>query len=162
MVNLIRRLGEERVFVIQGVVSLLLLLITIIICSFSSLLPEEEGIISAASCTTVVLFFVIISVLGKEGIEGFFYALVGSFIAWLALTLLGSRLAFDPEIGNYLIASTALSITLSLSGILYAMPENLNSKGGKISLKNILIWLLSTIFAVIVNFTIIYWVPKII
>ncbi|MEM2370281.1 MAG: hypothetical protein QXH51_05175 [Candidatus Bathyarchaeia archaeon] len=162
MMNIMRRLSEERVFVVQGVVSLFLLLITIIICSFSNLVPEEEGIISAASCTSVVLFFVIISVIGKEGIEGFFYALVGSFIAWLALTLLGSRLAFDPEISNYLLASIALSITLSLSGILYAMPEKLNSKGDKISLKKILVWLLSTVFTVIVNFAIIYWVPKII
>lgn len=162
MINLIRRLSEERVFVIQGVIVLFLLIITVAVCFLISVPPEEEGIISAALCTSAVLFFVIISVLGKEGIEGIFYALIGSFIAWLALMLLGYRLTFDPNINNYLLASMVLAIILSLSGILYAMPEKLDLKAGRVSLKKISIWILSIIFAILVNFAIIYWVPKII
>lgn len=159
---MMKRLSEERVFVVHGVIALFLLLITVIICSLSSLPPEEKGIISAAFCTSAVLFFVILSVLGKEGVEGFFYALVGAFIAWLALVLLGYRLTFDPKISNYLLASIILATTLSLNGILYAMPEKLYLKADKNNIKRILVWILSTIFAILMNFTIIYWVPKII
>ncbi|MEM2454815.1 MAG: hypothetical protein QXL85_01505 [Candidatus Bathyarchaeia archaeon] len=160
MRDLMRGLGEEKIFVVQGVVSLLLLLITIIFCHFSSYPPEEEGVISAAICTSIVLFFSIISVLGKEGIEGCFYALVGSFMAWSALTLIGSRLAFDPNIGSYFLSSMILSIILSLSGIIYMMPENPTIKKGGINLKKTLIWFFSTIFTIAVNFAIIYWLPS--
>lgn len=155
-----KRLGGEKIFVTQGLISLLLLLITTIVCSFSYLIPEEEGIISAALCTSIVLFFVIISVLGREGIEGLLYALIGSFMAYITLTLLGSRLAFDPSISSYFIASITLSTILSLSGTLYVMPESIGSK--KIYVKKVIMWILSIIFATTVNFTIIYWVPKII
>ncbi|MEM1515145.1 MAG: hypothetical protein QXT26_03920 [Thermoproteota archaeon] len=162
MRGLIRKLGGEKIFVVQGIISLLLLLITIMVCYFSNAIPEEGGITSAALCTSIVLFFTIISALGKEGIEGFFYALVGSFMAWLALTLLGSRLAFDPNISSYFLASMILSIILSLSGNLYTIPENLNIKWREIEMRKSLIWFLSTIFAIAVNFAIIYWIPRLI
>ncbi|MEM1883551.1 MAG: hypothetical protein QXE14_03005 [Candidatus Bathyarchaeia archaeon] len=153
-----KRLGEEKIFMIQGLISLLLLLITIVVCSFSHLIPEEEGIISAALCISIVLFFVIMSVLSREGIEGLLYALIGSFIAYIALTLLGSRLAFDPSISSYLLASITLSAILSLSGTLYVMPKSLGSK--KIYMKRVAMWIFSIMFAIAVNFMIIYWVPK--
>ncbi|MBS7605018.1 MAG: hypothetical protein QXR84_00290 [Candidatus Bathyarchaeia archaeon] len=155
-------LGEEKVFVVEGAVSLLLLLITIIVCLFSGYVPEEKGVISASICASIVLFFSMISVLGKEGVEGFFYALVGSFMAWLALTLIGSRLAFDPNIGSYFLSSLVLSIILSLSGILYMLPENLSIIKGDISLKKTLTWFSSIVFTTAVNFMIIYWLPKIV
>ncbi|MEM2560363.1 MAG: hypothetical protein QXD53_06215 [Candidatus Bathyarchaeia archaeon] len=157
---MMKRLGEEKVFIVQGAISLLFLLITIIVCFFSNYVPEEEGITSAVICTSIVLFFSIISVLGKEGVEGFFYALVGAFMAWLALTLIGSRLAFDPNISNYSLASIVLSIILSLSGVLCVMPENVNLKEVRINAKRLLIWFSSIIFAITVNFAIIYWLPK--
>lgn len=162
MRDLVKRLGRERIIAVHGAISLLLIFITVIVCHFCNFIPEEGGITSAAICASIILFFTMVSVLGKEGIEGLFYALVGSFMAWLVLTLLGSRLAFDPSINNYFLASAVLSIVLSISGILYAMPENLNLKGEKSIMKRILIWLLSTTFSVIVNFIIIYWVPRMI
>lgn len=162
MMRLMERLGEERAFVVQGIVSLLLLLITVVVCLFTGLAPEEEGIISAASCTSIVLFFTIIATLGKEGVEGLFYALVGSFAAWVTLTVAGSRLAFDPGINNYALASMILSIALSFSGLLYAAPEKLSSELVGKNIKRALIWFASTVFAILVNFAIIYLIPKII
>lgn len=159
MKNLMKRLGGEKIFIVQGVISLLLLLITIVVCFFSNYVPEEKGITSAAICTSIVLFFSIISALNKEGAEGIFYAVVGSFMAWLAITLLGSRLAFDPNISSYFLASIVLSIILSLSGILYVTPENLDLRERKIN-KKTLIWFSSTIFAIAVNFAILYWLPR--
>jgi len=160
MMELLDRFGGEKIFVVQGGASLLLLVVTVIVCFINAHVPEESGVLSAAICIAVAVFAYLISTLSKEGAEGVFFAIIGSFISGLAATLIGSRLAFDPDIKSYFLASIALSLILSFSCILYAMPENISLKY-RVKAKEILVWLCSTIMAVLVNFAIIYWLPKI-
>lgn len=160
MKNLLKRFSGERIFVVEGAVSLLLFVITIVICSLSESLPEENGIISASICVAIIMFVSIASALRKEGAEGFFFALIGSFIAGLATTMIGARLAFDPSIKSYLLSSLTLSIFLSLSGTLFTIPENIREYKPK--LKDALVWAASIMLATFVNFAVIYWLPKMI
>lgn len=154
------KLKGEKVFIVQGFTSLLLLVITILVCSLSRRLPEENGIISATICASIVIFVNIALTLAKEGAEGIFFALVGSFMAGVAIVVAGSRLAFDPNIKSYFLASLTLSGILSISSNLYLIPEKFKFAG--IKLKNLVFWILIILLAIMVNFAIIYWVPKIV
>ncbi|MEM1508160.1 MAG: hypothetical protein QXU02_03150 [Candidatus Bathyarchaeia archaeon] len=156
----LEKLKGERAFVMQGVASLLLLLTTILVSSTSRGLPEENGIISAAICIAIIVFVNIALTLAKEGVEGIFFALVGSFMAGVAVVIAGSRLAFDPSINSYFLASLALSSILSISSNLYLIPERFDVARTK--LRNLGFWVFVTLAAIAVNFVIMYWVPKII
>lgn len=153
-----KKLKGERAFIMQGTTSLLLLLTTILVCSVSGRLPEENGIVSAAICTAIIVFINIALTLSREGVEGIFFAFVGSFMAGVAVVVAGSRLAFDPSINSYFLASLALSSVLSISGNLYLIPERFNFS--RIKWRGLGFWILLTLVAVIANFVIMYWVPK--
>ncbi|MEM2027014.1 MAG: hypothetical protein QW341_05150 [Candidatus Bathyarchaeia archaeon] len=154
------RLRGERAFIVHGFTSLLLLLITIIVCSLSRKIPEENGIIAAAICTSIIVFINMVLTLAKEGAEGIFFAFVGSFIVGVAVVVAGSRLAFDPDISSYFLASMALSSIISVSSNLRLIPEKFEL--ARIKLKDIGFCIFMTLLAVLVNFAIIYWVPKVI
>lgn len=157
MGSLLRRFSGERIIIVQSIASLLLLLVTTIVCLLRGSTPEENGVVSASICIAVVMFVAISSSLRKEGIEGLFFAIIGSFIAGLAASIVGARLAFDPEIGSYLLSSLTLSIFLSLGSVLYVMPEDAKERE-----RNILILIGSTLMTILVNFAIIYWLPRLI
>lgn len=160
MRRLLRGLGGERLFVVLGGSTLLLLIVTVIVCSLSRSLPEESGVASASISISIVMFISISSVLRREGAEGLLFALIGSFLSGLAAFMVGARFAFDPGLRSYLLSSLILSIFLSLSSILYVMPENPRER--KPRLKSALIWAASTLLAVLANFAIIYWLPRLI
>ncbi|MEM2341363.1 MAG: hypothetical protein QXX94_04525 [Candidatus Bathyarchaeia archaeon] len=151
------KLRNEKIVFTQFLASLLLILITITSCFLGKGVPEEEGIVSAAISISFVIFMAVMSFRKIEPAERILFAFLGSFMAGFAATLAGSRLAFDPSIRSYFLASLALSFGLSFSCILYAMPENPNIAGAK--LKSILVWVCTTVLAILVNFTIIYWLP---
>jgi hypothetical protein len=157
MVTSSSKLRSEKIVLTQFFTSLLLLTVTIAFCSLTSGSPEEKGVISASISIALVIFSTIISFRGGEGIERILLAILGSFIAGFAAALAGSRLAFDPNIRNYLLASLVLSFSLSLSCVLYAMPENPNLN--KVKLRGAIIWICATALAALVNFLIIYWLP---
>lgn len=154
------KLKSERVFVMQGGTSLLLLLTTILVCSISRGLPEENGIMSAAICTAIIMFINIALTLAKEGVEGILFAFVCSFMVGVAIVVAGSRLAFDPNISSYFLASLTLSSVLSISSNLYLIPERFDV--ARIKLRNLGFWIFTSLAAIVVNFVIMYWVPKII
>lgn len=159
MEGLFGKLKSERAFVMQGISSILLLLVTVLFCSMSKGIPEENGVISASISISIIIFVNTVLALAREGSEGIFFAFVGSFMAGVTVAVVGSRLAFDPSIGSYFLASLVLASILSLSSSLYMMPEKFSAS--KIRLKEIVYWIFILVLAVLVNFTIIYWVPKI-
>ncbi|MBS7649247.1 MAG: hypothetical protein QXK89_08165 [Candidatus Bathyarchaeia archaeon] len=158
----LNKLKGEKIFVVQGAVSLFLLIITVLVCSLSKGLPEENGIISAAICISVTIFIAIASTSLKEGAEGIAFAFIGSLISGIVASMVGSRITFDPSFPfrSYLISSLILAIALSLSCNLYMMPEKPDIH--KDGLRGVLSWICVTAIAILINFIIIYWLPKII
>jgi uncharacterized membrane protein len=157
MVTLLTRLKNEKIILAQFFTSLLLLIVTIAFCSLIKGPPEEKGVMSASVSISLIIFVTTILFHRKEGVERVLLAILGSFMAGFAAALAGSRLAFDPNIRNYFLASLVLSLGLSLSCILYVMPENPNLE--KIKLESAMIWICATALAALVNFIIIYWLP---
>lgn len=160
MERLFEKLKGERIFLMQGFSSLLLLLVTVLFCSTSKGIPEENGIIAATISISIIIFVNAVLALAKEGIEGVFFAFIGSFMAGVAIAVAGARLAFDPSIGSYFLASLVLASILSLSSSLYVIPEKFGTS--RIRLKGLACLIFILLLAVLVNFTIIYWVPKIV
>jgi len=157
MITLLSRLKNEKIILTQFFTSLLLLVVTVAFCSLVGGPPEEKGVMSASISISLIIFMTIISFHGKEGVERILLAILGSFMVGFAAALAGSRLAFDPNIRNYFLASLVLSLGLSLSCVLYAMPENPNLN--KVRLRGVIMWVYVTALAVLVNFIIIYWLP---